>query len=478
MNLLEITTFSIYFFALLIIVFLLSKKQKSDTQFVLGNRSLNFYLTALSAHASEMGGWLFMGYPLLIFTTGIFGSWAAIGLVVFMFLNWQFIAPKIRRITGEYNCLTLNAYFEKKFNDKTITIRTLSSIISLVFFITYIAAGLVGLGYLVETLFHINYLFGITIGFFIIILYVYIGGYNTVAWIDLVQGFFLLAVVLFIPIYLLPKIGGFESIYKALELKKMSTSLFGNFSFKKFIEIIFISCGWGLGYFGQPHIITKFMGIKNIKDMSKAKYLGMTWQALALGGATLIGLIGIVYFSNGLQNPEMVAVDIVQKTLHPILVGLVLCAILAATTNVIAAQVLVVASSMSEDLYKKLIRPKATHKELLKISRVSIVIVALISYIVAFFKPATIYKIVLYSWSGLGASFGPLLLLSLYTNKINKTGAIWGILLGAITAGLWPLIDSHINVISIPPVIVGFIISLIGIYLGTFLSKNKSNANI
>jgi solute:Na+ symporter, SSS family len=473
MQILEVSTFLIYFFVLLIFIFLSSKKQKSDTQFVLGNRSLSFWLTALSAHASEMGNWLFMGYPLLIFTTGVFGAWAAIGLVVFMFLNWQFVAPKIRELTGKYDCLTLNEYFEKRFNDTTSVIRTISAIISLIFFMVYISAGLVGLGFIVETLFNINYLIGIFIGFFIVVLYVLMGGYNTVAWIDLIQGFFLLFVIVFIPIYLIPKLGGMAPILTSINAQKLTTSLLPSFSFKKTVEIIFISCGWGLGYFGQPHIITKFMGIKNVNDMGKAKCLGISWQISTLTAATFIGLIAIFLFPNGVANPQLVSLEIVRQTLIPLFSGLVMCAILAAATNVMAAQLLVVSSSMAEDLYKKFINKESSHLELLKVNRLCVILVAIFSFIIAYFRPTTIYQLVLYSWSGLGAAFGPLLLISLYSKKITRTGAIVGIFTGGIIAGIWPLIDSHIEYIDVPPLIPAFLLSALSIFAFSGIYRKK-----
>lgn len=461
----ETITFIIYFTLLLLFGVFSYHKQKSDTSFVIGDRSLNFWLTALSAHASDMSNWLFMGYPALIFTTGIFGAWAAIGLVVFMFLNWHFIAPKIRIMSERTQSITLNAYFENLFHDKTATIRILSSVISFIFFVFYISAGLIGLGFLVDSLFGINYLTGITIGLLIVTAYVFIGGYLTVAWIDLFQGFFLLGVIVLIPLYLLQDIGGIGVIKNGLISKNLSTSLFPSFSFEELVKGFFLAVGWGLGYFGQPHIITKFMGIKNVSDTYKAKYLGISWQTLALGGATLIGAIGIAIFKEGLSNPELVSLEIVKEKLSPFFSGLILCAILAATTNVIAAQLLVVASSLSEDFYKRLINKKASHAQVLKVSRISVLIVAVIAYVIAYFKVSTIYKLVLFSWTGIGASFGPLLLVSLYYKKITKIGAILGISIGALTSAIWPLVDS-----SIPAMIPAFLLSLGSIFI---FSKRK-----
>nr|NGX35816.1 Osmoregulated proline transporter OpuE [Candidatus Anoxychlamydiales bacterium] len=420
MKLLEISTFAIYFTLIIFIALLTSKKQKTDTSFVLGNRSLNFWLTALSAHASDMSSWLFMGYPMMIFTTGLFNIWIAVGLTVCMFLNWQFIAPKVRELTGKMNNLTMYAYFESRVKDTSGIIRTLSAILSFVFYIIYITSGLVALGLLAESLFGLSYTMGISLGLLIIVFYVFLGGYKTVAWIDLIQGFFLLAIILYIPIFLLNNIGGFAPIINAMKMQNISTSIFPSFSLKTILEIIFLALGWGLGYLGQPHIITKFMGIKDVKDMPKAKYVGISWQVLALGGATLIGLIGIYVFPNGIANSELVALDLVKTTLAPFFAALILCAILAATTNVMAAQILVVASSLAEDFYKALFKKQATHKQTLIASRVSVIIVAIIAYIIAYFKIATIYKLVLYAWSGLGASFGPLLLISLYYKKLTR----------------------------------------------------------
>jgi len=469
MHYLEILVFFLYFFILLSVAFMSYHRQKSDTDFVIGNRSLSFWLTALSAHASDMSSWLFLAYPALIFTKGIFYCWAAIGLTVFMYINWQFIAPKIRSFTGKCHNLTLNAYFESRFNDKTKVIRTISSLMTLLFYVFYISAGLVSLGYLVETLFGLNYYFGISIGLVIVAFYVFLGGYTTVAWIDLFQGFFLLFVILLIPAILLYKVDGFATVAQALKTQGLTTTLFPDFSTKTIIQILLLACGWGLGYFGQPHIITKFMGIKHVNEMHKAKYLGISWQILALFGATLFGLIGVVFFPEGLPKEELLTLHIVQTYLPAFFAGLVLCAILAATTNVIAAQILVVASSLAEDFYKRLFHEDASHKKILFVSRLGVVGTAIIAFLIAFFQPSTIYQLVLYSWSGLGASFGPLLLISLHYKKVTRTAAIFGILIGGITSAFWPLFFG----MDIIPLIPAFILSSAAIFLISSMSKKQ-----
>ncbi len=469
---LELVTFFGYFVVLALVALFSYRTQRSDKDFLLGNRSLNFWLTALSAHASDMSSWLFLGYPALIFTTGLFSAWAAIGLTTFMFLNWQFIAPKIRTASEQVESLTLSSYFEARFSDTTGAIRLVSAVMSVLFFTFYISSGLVGMGILVESLFGLSYVFGISIGLTIVMAYVFMGGYRTVAWIDLFQGFFLLGVIVFIPIFLLISFGGITPVMSAVKAKGLSDSLLPNFHLKTFWELIMTAAGWGLGYFGQPHIITKFMGIRRVEDMYKAKYLGISWQAIALTAATIVGLLGVYVFPQGLADPEQVILNIVKTTLAPFFAGLVLCAILAATTNVMAAQILVVASNLSEDFYKRLFRRHATSNELLWISRFSVIFISLVGFAIAYFKISTIYQLVLYSWSGLGASFGPLLLLSLYVRSINKYGAFSGILVGGLTAAIWPYFDNLYHW-SIPSLVPGFILSVIAIHGVSFIMRKK-----
>ena len=467
-------TLIIYFCGILAVAFFSYQKQHTDTDFVIGNRSLNFWLTALSAHASDMSSWLFLGYPAMIFTTGLFGAWAAIGLIVFMFLNWQFIAPKIRVATEQLNSLTINSYFESRFGDTSGLIRIVSAAMSVLFFTIYISSGLQGMGVLVESLLNLPYMFGIAIGLFIVVIYVFMGGYRTIAWIDLFQGFFLLAVIVIIPTILLWKIGGIGPVMLAAASEKLSTSLFPDFKAMTLLSLFLTAAGWGLGYFGQPHIITKFMGIRHVSDMSKAKWVGISWQTVSLAAATLIGLIGIYYFPNGLDDPQRVILDIVKATLPAFFAVLAMCAILAATTNVMAAQILVVASNLSEDFYKKFFRKSPSHQELLVVSRISVLLIALLAFAIASFQFSTIYRLVLYAWSGLGASFGPLLILSLYRKSINRYGAIAGILVGGLTAALWPIAEEFLHWQN-TTLVIGFLLSICAIEGVSRLTRKRKS---
>lgn len=467
---LELSILLVYFALLFLVVKFSYKKQKSSDDFILGNRSANFWLTALSAQASDMSGWLFLGYPALIFGGGLFSAWAGIGLIIGMFLNWHFVAPRLRTITEHYGSLTLSSYFEDRFNDASGKIRLISGLMSLIFFTIYIASGLVAMGVLVESLLGLSYYLGIVLGLLIVVGYVFVGGYRSVAWIDLFQGFFLLGVIIFIPIYLLIQLGGFPVVMEGVAAKHLSTSLFPDYSASALGQIIIVAAGWGLGYFGQPHILTKFMGISHVSEMKKAKYVGMSWILLALGAATTVGLIGISIFPQGLGDSQQVILSIVKATFPPFFAGIVLCAILAATTNVMAAHILIVASNLSEDFYRRFFRKEASSTELLLVSRMSVLAVALVSLAIAFIQPATIYKLVLYAWSGLGASFGPLVLLSLYMKNINKYGAFAGIISGGVCAAIWPYVDSVFGW-EIAPIIPAFMCSSLVITLVSILSE-------
>ncbi len=470
-----------YLIALVMIGTLSYRKQTSAEDFIIGDRSLNPWLTALSAHASDMSSWLFIGYPAAIYTQGVAGAWAGIGLLIFMFLNWQFVAPKIRVATERFRSLTFSSFFENRLADKSGSIRVSSSIMAIIFYTCYIAAGLVGLGRLIESLFDAPYAIGIIIGILIVIPYVFVGGYTTLAWIDLFQGFFLLSVIIFVPLYILPKVGYLPGIIEAAKAKSISFSLLPNLHPTTLWAVLLGVCGWGLGYFGQPHIVTKFMGIRRVGQINQAKYIGMSWMFFALGAATLVGLVAIPYFSqSGIQNPEQVFILMVRQLFHPFLIGLILCAVLAATINAVSSQVLVLASSLTEDLYKRLIRPHANPSELLLISRLGVVLAGLVAYSIAAPGSQSVYNLTLFAWSGLGAAFGPTMLCCLYSDWINRHGARAGIIVGGITSALWPIADSWLRarpnpliVTSIPELIPGFVVGLFTVY---FISKATEKA--
>lgn len=462
----------IYIAILFLIGFLSYQKHQTASDFIIGARSLNYWLTAMAAHASDMSSWLFLGFPAVIFIGGLFNVWLAVGLTLFMLLNWLFIAPRVRIKTEEYNSMTFSSFFESRFHDTSGMIRIFTAILSFIFYTIYISAGIVGLGILVDTLFGINYTVAISVGIFVVVPYLFIGGYTTLAWIDLFQGLFLLCVIVLVPTILLPKVGGFEGIHHALDVQGRNFSMIPNTSPATLWSIFFSICGWGLGYFGQPHIITKFMGIKKVSHIKKSMFVGMSWQVIALGSATIIGLIAIPYFTQGISNPELVFVEMVKDTFPPLIMALILCGVLGATISTMDSQILVLASSLTEDFYKRIFHKNATSKQLLWVSRVFVLAVTAFAFIIAFFKISTIYSLVLYAWSGLGSAFGPLLVFSLYSKRANKYGAWAGIIVGGVISIIWPLFN-RIFSIEVPTLAPGFLFSSLAIYVVSWITKNK-----
>lgn len=455
---------TLYFAFLLAIAFFSRRKRATAHDFILGGRGLNYYVTAMAAHASDMSAWLFMAYPAVIITGGVFNAWTAIGLVVCMYVNWHFVAPRIRKATERYNSLTLSGYFESHFHDKKGVIRLLSGLMAFFFFTIYISAGLVGLGLLFGDLFGISYVWGITIGIVIAIAYPFIGGYVTLAWTDFFQGLFLLFMICIVPIHLLVKTEPSHAAFELLEMKNVLKGLFPDLTLSTLTGIFFIATGWGLGYFGQPHIITKFMGIRKVEEMNKSKRVGIGWMIIVLFAATVIGLMGSAYLEVG-RDPNMTFIDMVNSLYSPFFAAFILCAILAAAISVMGSQVLVLTSHITEDFYKTLINPRATSDEMIRVARLGILASASVAYIIAYREISSIYNLVFYAWTGLGCSFGPLVLLSLFVKSITRAGAIVGICFGGAVAALWPLFNkSFFPTFEVPAMIPGFMLNLIVIY--------------
>lgn len=472
--------FFVYFSILLAIGLLVHKKQSSDADFIVGNRSLNFWLIALSAHASDMSAWLFMAFPAAIFLNGIPQFWAAFGLLIGMFLNWQLVAKKLRVATEKYESYTLSTFFERRFKDTSGTIRILTATMATIFLACYLSGGLMAMGRLFEAIFDVNYYLGLTVAMLVAMTYTFFGGFITVAWTDLFQAVFLLIMIILVPIIAYMHVeGGFSMITALAHSKSISLSLIDDFSQTSILTIIFLVFGWGLGYFGQPHIITKFMGIRDANDMHKSKYLGMSWMLVALLAAAAVGFIGIGYFPQGLENPELVFVKMVKSLFPAFFAGIVLCGFIAANMSTMDSQILVCASILSEDFYKYVVgKHNASPKELLRASRIAVIFVSLVSLLIAFNRSTTILNAVLYAWTGLGCAFGPLVLMSLYDKKANKYGAVAGIIIGGLVAGGWHFVNPYITAYDVPAMIPGFFLSLFSIIIVSRLTSSASAAPV
>ena len=455
--------FFVYFLALLAIGVVSYRRSKTATDFMVGGRSLNFYVTALSAQASDMSSWLFMAYPGLIFTFGGGSIWVAIGLFVGMWLLWTFIAPRLRVETERTGSLTLNAYFAARFGDERGWLRSVSAALSILYFTFYVAAGLVGIGYLFESVLGFDRVLGMSVGIFVVMVYTTVGGFYSIAWVDTWQALFLLAMIVLVPILALVDLGGFGQ----LQLYGRSWSPAPTVS-----NVVYGVLGWGLAYFGQPHILTKFMGIKRPEDLRKSKYVGLSWQFVCLVAATLVGFLGIAFFHGYLDNDELVFVLMVKQLFHPFIGGLVLSGVLAATISTMDSQILVLVSTLSQDVYHRFFSKRASGKEMVWVSRLCVVLVCVLAYIAALFSHQNVLTLVLYSWAGLGSAFGPVLLLALHSKRINFAGAMTGMLFGGGIAAVWPLVEPYIPV---PAMVPGFCLNLVVIYLVSWATRSRSS---
>lgn len=466
--------FALYFGLVLAIGFVASRRKMSEKDFIMGGRKLNFWLTALSAHASDMSAWLFMAFPSAVFLAGVPGCWIALGLLGGMYVNWQCVAPRIRQQTEDLDSYTLATFFERRFRDNSGLIRCATAILTLIFFSHYLAALLRAMGLLLAPLFHMDYATLIVTVTVLVVIYTFMGGYVAVAWIDCFQALFLLAVVLAVPVYAYMQLSDPSDIVALAHENGKSLSLFPHASWNWVISEFSVALSWGLGYFGMPHVLTKFMGIKNVSQIYKSKYLGMTWLVFTLAGAAAVGLIGIGFFPLGLEEPEMVFVEMVKELFHPFLAGFVLCAVLAANLSTMDSQILCCATTISEDLYRLVRRGAVPARELLLVSRIGVVAVAFFALSLAFYKDAPILASVLYPWAGLGCTFGPLVILGLYSKKINKYGAAAGIVFGGCFSMFWPDFRTLITNYDISAIILGFPLNALLTYVVSILTQDKS----
>ena len=462
-------SFVLYFVMLITVGLYSYLTQKKGTDFLLGNRTLNFWVTAIATNATDMSLWLFMGYPAFIYTKGLPGIWTAVGLIIGMILNWHFIAPALRTATEKLGASTITEFFEKRYNDKTGILTLVSAIMSLIFFTLYISAGIVAFGRLFNTILELNYIVSITLGTIIVTLYTFLGGFIAVSLNNFLKGIFILIAVMAVPIIAFGKAGGVAAIMQAAQQQHISLSLFTNVSAATFWGIFVGILSWGLSYFGQLHILVNFMGINDVREIHKAKYLSTAWQIIALGSATITGLIGLAYFKAGSINPELIFITLTRDLFSPLWSGFILCSVLAAGVATIAIQILLSGSTLAHDLYKKFLHPQANAQQMTIVTRCALILVSICSWLLALNSQEKIYELVKYAWTGLGCSFGPLVICSLYAKNITNYGAIAGILVGGTSV----LCSSWLGFETSDPKI-PFALSLIAIYIASYLTKSKA----
>lgn len=459
-----LVAFFVYLVFLLAIGWFYYKRTVSIEGYILGGRGLGSWVTALSAQASDMSGWLLMGLPGAVYLGGLNEAWIAIGLFLGTVLNWIFVSARLRVYTKQTETLTLSSFFESRFHDPTGLLRIGSSIIILLFFTIYSSSGLVAAGKLFESIFHINYDVAVISGAIVIVAYTFLGGFSAVCWTDFFQGALMFFAIIVVPAMGVADNGGVSVIEATMHAKNIATGLFHTGTGELLsITAIISTMAWGLGYFGQPHILTRFMGIRSVKELPKATTIAIVWVFISLSAAVVVGMVAIPMF-DGLTggDQEKVFIYMISKLFNPWVGGILLAAILSAIMSTIDSQLLVSSSALTEDLYKKLFRRDASQKELVLVGRLCVLIISVIALYMALNPNNTILGLVAYAWGGFGAAFGPVVLFALFSKKTTWQSALAGMLVGTLVLIVWKQTGLGSMMYEIVP---GFVANLVTILL-------------
>jgi sodium/proline symporter len=449
----------IYFAAMIAIGVYAAAKTKDHEDYMLGGRNLPPAVAALSAGASDMSGWLVMGLPGAIYAAGLIEAWIAIGLTIGAYLNWKLVAPRLRAYTEvAKNSITIPSFFENRLRDRSRLLRIVSAVIILVFFTLYVSSGMVAGGVFFESAFGGDYLLGMLLVGGVTLAYTMFGGFLGASLTDMVQGLMILAAALIVPALALVALGGFGDAGDAISPAHLSL-LGGEVVTGATVVAIVSSLAWGLGYFGQPHIIVRFMALRSAAEAKTARRIGMAWMILSLLGVVLAGFIGIAFFARQgeeLANPETVILEMAQALMHPLVAGLVLSAVLAAIMSTISSQLIVTSSALVEDIYKVVARREPSQRVLAFLGRACVFVIAVIAVLLALDPESSILDLVGFAWAGFGAAFGPLILLTLFWRRLSPAGALAGMIVGAVTVFVWPLLGTGLY-----EIIPGFALNLL-----------------
>ena len=465
-DIMVINAFVLYIGLMMAIGVYYYRRTKNMSDYFLGNRKLGAWVTSLSAEASDMSGWMLMGVPGFAYLAGLNSAWIAIGIAIGTWANWYFVAARLRRYTElAGNALTLPEFLQNRYHDTSNLLRIVPAIFILIFFILYTSSGFVAAGKLFETVFGLQFQYAIFLGAGSVVFYTLIGGFLAVSRTDFIQGVMMFFAILIVPICAAMSLGGFGDTISAISAYKESmfqplTKPDG--STMGAIELISL-LAWGIGYFGQPHILVRFMAIKSTKELPQATRIAMTWVTLSLAAAVSIGMVGTVYLTETLEgtNAETVFLLMTNQLFPPIVAGLLLSAVLAAIMSTASSQLLVAASAFAQDFYKTLLRKDADQAELVWISRASVLIIASIAVYLGFNPDSFILDMVAYAWAGFGAAFGPAILMSLFWKRTTRAGVIAGIIVGGSTVLIW----KQFALFGLYEIVPGFIFALIAIFI-------------
>ncbi|EFK9623672.1 sodium/proline symporter PutP [Campylobacter coli] len=464
--------FVAYATLMLYIGFYFYRQNKNTEDYFLGGRSLGPVVSALSAGASDMSGWLLMGLPGALYASGLIESYIAIGLSIGALLNWSFVAKRLRIYTSVIaNSITIPDYFETRFDDDKHILRIVCAIVILIFFTFYVSSGLVGGAKLFEATFGIRYEYALTTGTLIIVAYTFLGGYKAVCWTDLLQGLLMMGALIVVPAVMLYHLGGFgEAMAVIEEIKPNALSMGEGIGALSIVSAL----AWGLGYFGQPHILVRFMSIRSTKDIPAATFVGISWMVISLIGACFIGLLGIAYvhkFELTLQDPEKIFIVMSQLLFNPWIAGILLSAILAAIMSTASSQLLVSSSTIAEDFYKRIFNKEASNKTVMNLGRIGVLLVALVAFVISTDKESSVLSIVAYAWAGFGASFGSVMLFSLFWSRMTRIGAILGMITGAVMVVLWKNYLAELFNFPIYEIVPGFVAASAVIIIASLLTQ-------
>ena len=453
-------SFALYLSVMVAIGLFYWKRTTTVSQYILGNRDLGRFVAALSAEASDMSGWLLIGLPGLAYVCGLQAGWVALGLIAGTYLNWKYIAPRIRihsSLAG--NSLTLPEFFRNRFSDKSNLMGAVCAACILFFFVIYTSAQFVAGGKLFSTVFGMDYSTALLIGTLIIVAYTFTGGFKAVCITDTIQGILMFFALLIVPVTALFVLGGPAASGNGMLASFNLLHLFTNPDGSTLPLLAIVSfTAWGLGYFGQPHILVRFMAIRKPEEIRDARRIAMGWVIISLAAAVATGIVGRVFLSRPLEGPaaETVFMVMTMDTFSAFLAGIILCGILAAIMSTASSILLVAASALSQDVYFPFIRPGAQERELLWVSRFSVLLIAGLALLLGMNPESQVFSIVAYAWAGFGAAFGPALIACLFWRGATRDGVLAGIIAGGLTVILWKW-GGFSGIYEIIP---GFILSL------------------
>lgn len=455
-----ILSFVLYLAGMIVIGGVAWRVTRTLSDFILGGRRLGGIVTALSAGASGMSGWLLLGLPGAFYLLGLNQIWIVIGLSIGAYLNWTIVSPRLRRFSERAdNALTLSDYFEARFNDESRLLRIVCASVILVFFTIYTASGLVSGAVLFSVTFGTTYQHALWLCALMIMSYTFLGGFIAVSWTDVVQGLLMLVALITVPVVAVQEIGGWQATTGQIgSLRPGHLSAFSGLTALSTISLL----AWGLGYFGQPHILARFMAMKSAAEMPVARFIGMWWMILALYGAIISGMAAVAYFEAApLDNPETSFISLARVLFNPWVSGVFLAAVLAAIMSTADSQLIVSTSALTEDFYRPFFRQKASERELIWVGRSGVIVIALLALLIANDPESRVLDIVAYAWAGFGAGFGPAVLLSLTWRRMTRNGALAGIVSGAVTVIVWSNLDG--GLFDVYEILPGFVISTVAI---------------